>query len=369
MHMRDHNITTIHMALYNDFVQNLVDFVDSLDETRIKIMFLKAGAPVLRTQFRKWNTRYVCCGRDRNYVYVYAETDLKLTLDAPETDVRPYGGPQSARPQNVGAAIKGPIRPPSADKGDVNIGHHIDWSVRGARSGVFFGLHKTIYEYDPDHACFYRTAPFVCNFNYDGRIKSKEALMRCKCAVAGRELDDKTVFSEFRRDFSDMEVIWGLYEATTTHERVHHGSGSLVHRGPRGGRFIFKNGQKMYLKGGASTSYKGVTFVSQTFGDYVQEKMVEPLASLDFLEAKLIYDEMSELNPRGNEHFVMLFDFDDGITRVFYVDAVMALVGCYASVVSVTTGGSLTAHERSCKEAMDAWAHGFRTQFATQTKT
>ena len=57
---------------------------------------------------------------------------------------------------------------------------------------------------------------------------------------------------------------------------------------------------------------------------------------------------MNELSARGNDHFVIFYDFMDGVRNVFYVNTIEALTSCYVEK-EIKAGNSsiLTENEKN----------------------
>jgi hypothetical protein len=266
--------------------------------------------PMVRDDMHRFvvdgTTYYIVEGMSSNYCYVYKESHVKYIV------------------------LNHTVRRDD-EKGDTNVGDHLTFGiVRTADDKQLFKTHRTVYSELQNYE-FDRT-PYPCNFvisHLPTTISKFATTVRCTSLADAKGTAIDKVYA---RD--DIALVRYLCEVVLT--------GKITRM--RGGR---------RRVGGASVDYKGVTFLSDTFIDFLSLKMFQPLRSVrpDLDTATIFFDETACLGRDANRYIVIAYDFVDPLRTLFYIDAVLALTACYADKETTAGRGSrLEAAETAAAE-------------------
>lgn len=215
-------------------------------------------------------------------------------------------------------------------------GDHLDFGVIADREGVIIRTHNTTYEATYNFE-FNRSAP-ECNFIFTEDMVS---------GVAADDFSKKTMCFESKlpTHYLDYKVpdrvqrdgIYNLCKAMIHGKRaligMQGGNGlvRLAGRRKNGGRYVVVSGRRRYLrKCPQRAGAGGMTFMNDTFAAFLSRTLFARLPVTPD-EITVIFDEYSQLDARGrgNHHIVILYDWDDGPRRIFYLDAAKALTACF----------------------------------------
>lgn len=369
--------------MHRQCVENLKEFTDSLPSTNVKFLFYlasKLDSPKIRTNMKLWDMydpndtseepkrSFLAQGHDKSYVYVYRESDLKVLVEIIHKDVPKPADTFSSGHTSVKHAFKSffDVKIIDTHKGDVNIGNHVDFGIHGLRDGqVLIKSHYTSYT----------------NIDNSPMLRIED---NCNFVVRDQNFEDYNQFSRIACESREGETLGTMSKVYTTHHdrlvmfhlcgivlgrkkqgggvkkkyKSHKGRQYLIRYGKRGGEYIQVKGSKLYRRqqGGASNkTYEGVTFMSETFIKFLTETIIQRVGMFreDLISATVIFDENDELVSRGNDNIIIIYDFDNAKSNIFYLDTILLLTACYANNQIANGNESvLQPHERICLETI-----------------
>lgn len=332
---------------YGKCMQNLLRFQSKLTDTGIKFLFFYAtdlSKPKIKDVFKKWNDKYVLPGETKNNIYVYRESVIKYIIS-------------NATP--TGKRNEYDVKLNKKDvQGEVNHGNHINFGIRPQKDKSLLVLsHRTEY-FDPMDEFNFIRSEYGCNFKLYDVITDKKTFANINhIDFSGSSLGS---IGATYTEGHDLDTIYKLCQQVTqgkhtggsrkTQRYIHHGNKRCLVGHKRGKCFINTGVKDVYLqKGGAA--YKGITFLCDKFIAFLAVKLFQPLHILrsDLISIQLFFDEFNEVCPRGNQNFVLMYDFETRTRNIFYIDFVLASVSCYANDQIINGQGSVvTEEEREC---------------------
>jgi hypothetical protein len=372
-----------HQHQHQQCVENLRVFTDSLPSTNVKFLFYlasKLDSPKIRTSMKLWNMydpnvteeeperAFLAQGHDKSYVYVYKESDLKVLVEIIHKDVPKPAGTFSSGHTSVKHAFTSffDVKILDTHMGDVNIGNHVDFGVHGLKDGhVLIKSHYTSYT-NIDRLPMLRNED-NCNFvvkdqNFEDFNEFSGVTCESRDGKALGTVDN--VYSTYH-DRLVMFYLCGVVLGKRRHGggvkkkyKSHKGRNYLIRCGKRGGQYIQVKGAKVYKRqqGGApNKTYGGVTFMSETFIKFLSETIIQRVGMFreDLVSATVIFDENDELVNRGNNNIIVIYDFDNSKSNIFYLDTILLLTACYASH-QISNGNEtlLQPHEKICLQTI-----------------
>jgi hypothetical protein len=341
------------MQNYADNRKNLKAFYASLPETQIKFLYFSAtdmSQPYIKYIFRKFKLNkeyaYIRQGNTDNYYYVYKTSSLRYIVTAPRT-----------------LSYKAtPVAIQKIDKhGDVYHGEHITFGIvydSNADSTVIIS-HRTKYDLISPNFSFKRDTDKTCNFYLPAKNDAfYSTLLNATCYAKDTPNNayvpvvkrGKTItMGQMFTGTSDLDIIHRLSRALLEppktggmrpeYTRIN-GVKHKITKGPRGGKYIVVKGKKHYLQKGGSIAYKNVTFLSDTFVEFIRTYILVPLKNIhqdDLVSVQLFFDEENELDADSNSTITFQYDFLTRPSSLFYVETPMLLAACYA-FTSVSEG-------------------------------
>jgi len=324
---------------YKVYLNNLTSFVKTFERTSyVNFLYFvldSSKLPKIRTCLGKWEgigdqIHYIGHGIDKNYVYVYKESDLKVLIEIAYTSIEPNNAKKSR--ENFGVynvRILGPPGPSyTTESTTAFIGHHIDYSIHKNGKDIFVKLHKTVYTYDDYNNTFVREAAH-CNFNLHSRINSRMtktefAQMRCVNKIGPT---DQTIQSTFHTDDDDVIVSHQLLANTLVNKTE-----------PR---------STVSNHVGGGVNYHDITFSNDEFIKFIHSFLLRPTKRRrpDIVSAEVIYDAHAEISPYGPKSFLIMYGFENGNMDIFHIDMMMALKACY---VETSNNQKFTKDEMKC---------------------
>lgn len=347
---------------YEACLKRLVDFRESLPKTSIKFLYFYASdmtKPKIRDEFHSWNLEgdkcYLIQGLTKNAVYVYKESVIKYIISSMIPTV-------TSNEYNVTV---------SGENGDVNHGDHIDFTLVRQRNGtLLIKSHKTVYEDDQGDFVFSRDE-YTCNFRFNKQLVDncsssdfgKKVMCENKYGPTGKILGLEYLSTDTKIVHSLCQVVSGKQVMTgsgkrATRQYVHHnGKRYMLQVGIKGGRFIqVSKKRRVYHQRGGWSGYKGITFFTDTFIDFLVKKFLKPLYQIriDLVTIQILFDENNELCQNANQHILFLYDFLEHTRSIFSIDSTIAIVGCYCEQqTEAGLGNLLTEYEKVCYQKLN----------------
>jgi hypothetical protein len=239
-------------------------------------------------------------------LYIYEESELKYTIRA------------IARSTLLENVYEGEITGISLEKNHgANVGNHLDIGVIQQRdtTKVLLKSHYTEYTDETGNFDFERDV-YYCNRTIieKDKVSNLEDFRKLHCEKKDGTTTREDYSSVFQKNH--VKILHKLYKVLLT----------------RHCKYSIKTPLSLPSCGGMTQrEYKGVTFMSPTFEGFLIKRVFKPIKGIrwDLEIVSVIYDEMNELNERGNERIVVLYDYVSGVRRKFYMNFENALVSCY----------------------------------------
>ena len=305
------------MSFFERCMTNLNEFYEKSPKTHIKFFFFltsdfdkKKPQAHLREEFKKIQldkkNYYITKGIHPNYLYIYEESELKYTI-------KTLG--KSTLLENVyEAEITGISKERNTG---AHVGNHLDIGVIQQRDAtkVLLKSHYTEYTDEIGNFDFERDV-YYCNRTIaeKDKVSNLEDFGNLRCEKKDGTTTREDYTSVFHKNH--VKILHKLYKVFLTGHCKYHKERTLSSSSCGG----------MTLR-----EYKGVTFMSSTFEGFMIKTVFKPIKAIrrDLEMVSVFYDEMNELNKRGNERIVVLYDFVSGVRRKFYLNAENALISCY----------------------------------------
>jgi hypothetical protein len=327
-----------------DYKLNLNSFIDKCNISNIKFMYFyteNINEPIICNSFKQltYDTNkiaYIRDGTTESFIYIYSKSSLKYIVSSP---LKPIEGKHQFQ-----ATIKS-----KSKKGDVYLGNHLTFGFIKSKNENKYRItsHKTIYKEQKDLKFKKEIKKYMCNFyNINSNLTNYRKFLDNECYANLADYDNNknsgTIGTNYNDD-DDKKIIYKLcnvlegniYVGGVPKEYIKINKKKfLVKTGKLGGKYIMKNNKKQYiLKGGNNINYKGITFITPTFSEYIKQKIIIPVKNRrqDLEIVEIIFDEMNELVEDANMYINFLYDFTDNTRNVFSIETQTLLISCYAS--------------------------------------
>jgi hypothetical protein len=342
-----------------------------LPTTNIKFLFfLFDGAsdtllPKIKTTFSRLTingkNNYVSRGVSPNYVYIYSESDLK------------YVAIISQSPSDIKKSVWTPSHLKIDKRGDISHGDHLTFGlIRNKNKDTIIKTHKRIYVDVAGNFTFEKESNCPeCNYVFNRELVSQNLNKysgNTYCETLTGVILPKTLMSEYGKGSWELVVIHRLCKVLLGgfgvggsnrnsvgdkySFRYIDGKRCTVFKGKRGGCYIMKGGKRSYLQIGGGSFYKDISFMTDVFVSFVQEKILMRVVSFrpDLVSVRVIFDEFNELGSEGNKYICFIYEFQEESINVFYIESQIALVACYVDNVIENIGdiSGITEYEKIC---------------------
>lgn len=353
---------SINGITYNSCISNLNKLISGLESTDVKFLFFLASnldEPKVRTSLKRWFINdqefFIMYGLDKAHVYVYRKSELTVLVEFADQTKAPKPGsflsPSASLKNAFNSFQDVTILDPYS--GDVNVGNHVDFGIIRQRKKPGENTEKILIK---SHYTSYTNLDLVpvtrnedrCNFVVkDQNFNDYDEFCKTGCeSTYGAKLGE---IHNVYLNPEDRLVVFHLCKTafyglvtggSATKYMTYRGRKYRVRKGKRGGEYIQLSGNlKKYIKntkrqaGGAPLTYGGISFMTDTFVQYLSENIIQPVGHLrpyDLISVKVFFDEKNELSPNGNRNIVVIYDFDYSSSNIFYIDTIMLLTACYA---------------------------------------
>jgi hypothetical protein len=336
------------MDTYKEYKTHLENYYNSLPDTHIKYLFFfktQLDKPKVKDVFKRMTILNKPCYMGRGiqgagWYYIYQESVLRYLVTA-------ISPPDANGVYNVLIDSESPT-------GDVQHGDHLDFGIILSRSaGIVVKNHKTVYDLDIGAMTFSRSE-VTCDFslkNSDLRTLASFSQTQCERGI-GKIKDTYDALNQRIVYKLVSGMVSGHFQGGGGKPRAslptiqYEGKTKKLYSSQKKGNYIMKGGKRFYdiHQGGG---YKGITFLSNTFIQFLSDNLFKRVAESrpDLESVQVIFDEMNELGPESNKYIVILYDFVDYQRSVFYIDSIMALTACYVENNRQSTNTELTENE------------------------
>lgn len=187
------------------YINNLIKYINILPFSNVEIIYFYSSdltKPKMIDKFKTFMINstpcYIINGLHQNYCYIYSETFIKYTVDVIS---------KSVNNNNVVVCDVTILN----NSGNVNIGHHIDFSISPKKSGnaVVIKTHKTEYT-DIGNCIFERDIFFYCNFTFPPTAQNIN-LEDIRCEDRDGTLFNNTIKSSYKTNI-DINIIKHMLE-------------------------------------------------------------------------------------------------------------------------------------------------------------
>jgi len=308
---------------YGAFTKNLGAFLDGLPESSVRFLYFgnDMSKPLIKDTFKEWTPPqtqpfYLLGGTSANYCYIYRKAEV------------------------VGVY-----------KGD-----HVTFGiVAGRNDAVYIKTHITTYTEDVLNVAQYIKSRSECNFTFDRANLATIAQFSASTQCENVKFAAVSLGAFYApQTFSDAPMVIYLLCCAVAGivfggRRPRRTKTAPVIQGRRGGRYTVVAGRKKYIKvtraatkGGAIAGYKGITFMTDAFVDFLSRHMLQAVkqARPGLLSASVMLDELL------NTNILLAYDFEGDTRNLFYIDSVMALTACYASTAPAPLAAETVCLER-----------------------
>lgn len=348
---------------YEKFLGNFNYILEKAPMTGIKFLYFYAFdvtlQPRIKTTFHrlKYDTNedevFILPGVDKTYMYIYDKTALTYMV----CDVKP-----SLKYPNV-YNVK--IR---KRRGDVYLGNHMTICLaKRKNASPLIKTHMTIYDEQTDLS-FIRDEICKCNFplpsytlGQDFQDFSRTTLCQEK-TLHGTYITKDTLHNAYNGDTQRIKILKHIVD-------VIHDKSNLITL-LTGGRYVMFKGRKrkiqkntsdhqcikykgncINLQQGGAVQYKGITFMTDTFINFIIQYILVPLNKVapSLQTIQIIFDEFNELGADANEYCVFVYDHGDDKRSYYKIETSLLLKACYADteISNGNTRSSLTRDEIS----------------------
>lgn len=295
---------------YDAQLRNLTNAISSLPQKDIKFLFFLANdmsVPKVRTRFKRFKidktTWYIVNGFSTNCCYIYKESVLKYIT----SPLKPSKPPDIHQARILQARRDG----------DTNHGDHITYCINRLRSMPHSLVLSHFTEYIDDG-----------KFNFTKVQRDYNFLLNPSYFTSYTKFLSDTPFTTKSGDLPGLRIDQ-VYDDQTTCKVIHTLCDVVLNATPlRGGAKRKPRTQR----GGTNTLYKKVLFDTNEFIEFITKTLFQRVADInDNLETiQVMYDENNDLNERGNENILIVYDFIDMYRNMFYIPAKVAMMACFA---------------------------------------
>ena len=314
---------------YGTFAKNIGAFIKGLPESSVRFLYFgnDMTTPLIKDTFKEWKPKgvalcYILGGSSVNYCYVYQKTRLVGLLQG---------------------------------KTNVYHGNHITFGfIAGRNDAIYIKTHVTTYAEDVFIVAQYTKSRSECNFTYHPAHMLSPTLFSTSTQCENIKFANVKLGAFYETyPISNANIIIYLL-CCVLQGIISGGQKRSIKQAP-----LCKRRGRKCIKGGAIAAYKGITFMTDTFVEFLSTHMLQAVkrARQDLLSASVLFDDLHH-----NNTIVILYDFDDDTRNIFYIDSVMALTACYAS-----NARAPVAAETLCLEQFMAMAASISTRVTAVT--
>jgi hypothetical protein len=298
------------IEIIDKYGNNMKTFIDSLKDTQVKIIYFnmntqdkQIGDPHIITDVKTLNINgnkfYINSGVQGKWTYTYKPSALAYLFTRNDTTITGF-----LKRVEYSKAFEGGNEP-IYDIG--HIGNHLTVGLQQNKKTnhmITMTTHFTSYsEQGANQITFDVERTPNCLLSLTNPIPSDSLANKC--------YKDTPIL---------LEVIEELRKAFLGQQ------GGYIEKGPRGGKYIFKNNVKRYIKHSIQNLVGGGPVLREEVIKMIYEVIVEPVIVLyretehHFVNATMLYDTNNHFNSK-KRHIVVIYDiFDHDTCAVFYVD-------------------------------------------------